>query len=915
MYVYLTGIATENGEQCLLTVVDITERKQTEEARRENESLLHTLVQTIPELIWLKDKEGVFLSCNVMFERFIGARKAEIIGKTDYDFIDRDLADYFRDNDHKAMAAGKPTTNEEWNTFADDGHRALLETIKTPMYDSGGKLIGVLGIAHDITDRRQEEIALQLSEKKYRFIVENVGEGIGFVNAEEEFVVANSSAEKIFGVGKGELLGKNLKEFLSEEQYMRILAQTKIRKDGQNSNYEFELTRLNGKKRNVIITAVPQLDDNKKFIGTHGIFRDVTEQKQAVQILEESESSLRYALELAKMGSWELDLVTQKTRWSDNYFAILGFKPEEVEPNFELFRSRIHPDDIHLLDETNAAIMKDKTPASFELRLIQPDDTFIWIQNNISPVIEDDKLVKLKGVIIDITERKRAEKALLESDAQYKVLSNQLEAILDHLPGLVFYKDLKNNFIRVNKYLAQAHGKEKEELEGKNLSELYPEEDATNYYQDDLAVIDSGIAKLNIEELWETAKGLKWVSTSKIPFVGDNGEFIGIIGMSIDIIERKRVEEELAQERYLMGTLMDNLPDHIYFKDMESRFVRINKAHASLFGLDNPDLAIGKSDFDFFSGEHSQQAYEDEQAIIRTGQPLSIEEKETYQDRPDTWVSTVKMPLLDKEGIIMGTFGISRDITKRQSAKEEIRLKNEELQKLNTEKDKLFSIIAHDLRGPLSSFMGLTEIMATDSQDFTPDQKKDLTLTMSNSARNIFNLLENLLEWSQMQRGNTAFNPQILGLMDVVNESAKIVVESARGKAIEIVVDITGEQKVFADINMLQFVIRNLVSNAIKFTPKGGRITISAGPGENHMIVIAVKDTGIGMGSEMIDNLFRIDIKSSRSGTEGERGIGLGLLLCKEFVEKNGGRIWVESEVNKGSTFCFTLPADQLQVS
>jgi PAS domain S-box-containing protein len=136
---------------------DTTDRKRAEEELRDSENRLHTLVQAIPDLIWMKDKDGIYLSCNTMFERFFGAREADIAGKTDYDFVDRELADAFRDHDNKAMAAGKTTSNEEWITFADDGHRVFLDTIKTPMYDAGGTLIGVLGIGRDITDRRSVE--------------------------------------------------------------------------------------------------------------------------------------------------------------------------------------------------------------------------------------------------------------------------------------------------------------------------------------------------------------------------------------------------------------------------------------------------------------------------------------------------------------------------------------------------------------------------------------------------------------------------------------------------------------------------------------------------------------------------------------------------------------------------------------
>ncbi|MEX2602731.1 MAG: PAS domain S-box protein, partial [Gracilimonas sp.] len=160
-------ILDEEGKNIIATISqDITSRRQSELALRKSESHLRTLVKTIPDLIWLKDTKGVYLSCNLMFERFFGARETDIIGKTDYDFIDRELADFFLENDRKAMEAGKPTSNEEWVTFADDGHRAFLDTIKTSIYDSDGTLLGVLGIGRDITERKRAEMELIEAKEK-----------------------------------------------------------------------------------------------------------------------------------------------------------------------------------------------------------------------------------------------------------------------------------------------------------------------------------------------------------------------------------------------------------------------------------------------------------------------------------------------------------------------------------------------------------------------------------------------------------------------------------------------------------------------------------------------------------------------------------------------------------------------------
>jgi signal transduction histidine kinase len=238
----------------------------------------------------------------------------------------------------------------------------------------------------------------------------------------------------------------------------------------------------------------------------------------------------------------------------------------------------------------------------------------------------------------------------------------------------------------------------------------------------------------------------------------------------------------------------------------------------------------------------------------------------------------------------------------------QLRQQSKELRELNASKDKFFSIIAHDLRGPLGGFMGLSEMIADDSQPLTSDERLDMIKVLSRSARNIYNLLENLLEWSQMQHGRTAFKPQLMSLKKLVAESTKLLFEVSHKKNVSITVDIDKDQEVYADINMFQSVIRNLVSNAIKFTPKGGKVIVTADLTESNTSVITVKDTGIGMNSEMVANLFRLNVNSSRPGTEGENSTGLGLLLCKEFVERHGGEIWVESEEGRGSLFCFTIP-------
>ncbi|MCX6237893.1 MAG: PAS domain S-box protein [Bacteroidia bacterium] len=624
---------------------------------------------------------------------------------------------------------------------------------------------------------------------------------------------------------------------------------------------------------------------------------------------------------------------------------------------------------------------------------------------------------------VNITEQKLAEKALRESEEKYHDL-------FANNPQPMWIYDLETlAFLEVNDAAVNHYGYSKAEFLSMTIKDIRPAEDLPALLKD-IDLTNNGYFQAGE---WRHIKKNGEVIIVEITShsVISNGRKARHV-LIHDITKSKLAEEALNYEQYLLHTLMNNVPAHIYFKDLKSRFTRINKAQAKLFGLSDPRQAVGKTDFDFFTDEHAQLAYEDEQEIIRTGQPVSLEERETWADHSDTWVSTNKMPLRDKDGKINGTFGISMDITARKSTEEVLRkseeryrtlienmgegvgfldvnetfifanrsaekifgidegkltglclndfvvgenveiLKNEihkriqgkssvyeheivlkdgskkhvlisatpnfedgkfigtfaifrdftdykqaednlrkseeDLRKINDEKDKFFSIIAHDLRSPFNGFLGLTEIMAEGMSRMTLEEIQKMATVMRNSATNLFRLLGNLLEWSRMQRGLTTFVPETCLVISKISESMMMVQDAADKKEITINYDVPEDLMVFTDGNMFGVIIRNLVTNAVKFTPKYGSITVSAKSVYDNFVEISIMDTGIGMDADIIDNLFRLDINTSRKGTEGESSTGLGLIICKDYVEKHGGKLWAESEEGKGSTFRFTLP-------
>ena len=373
---------------------------------------------------------------------------------------------------------------------------------------------------------------------------------------------------------------------------------------------------------------------------------------------------------------------------------------------------------------------------------------------------------KNKSLRYKITQRKVTQESLLISEEKYRL-------IFENVHDFFFQTDTVEIVPEVGQSIEMFSQYSKDEFIVKCVEMLYfnPE------YR--LALID-GI--FNYGELRDYELKLKTkagegrlVSVNARLIFDSNGKPSYIVGAIRDINERKRAEKKLQNVRLLLGTLIDNIPDSIYYTDLNSRKTLANLTELIYVGVKSENELLGKDDFDIYSVELAQKFFAGDQMVIQTELPILNREEFVFNDKGQKrWSLSFKIPLRDIDGSIIGLVNIGRDITERIQAEKEIKYKNIEIQKINAEKDKFFSIIIHDLRSPLDGFMRLTELLSDDNQDFTPEIIKDITLTLSCSVRNIFNLPENLLEWSFMQQGKIPFKPQILGLFDVVADCVKI---------------------------------------------------------------------------------------------------------------------------------------------
>lgn len=263
-----------------------------------------------------------------------------------------------------------------------------------------------------------------------------------------------------------------------------------------------------------------------------------------------------------------------------------------------------------------------------------------------------------------------------------------------------------------------------------------------------------------------------------------------------------------------------------------------------------------------------------------------------------TVIISARRIVLDGHNCILS---VVKDISFRKAAEEK-------LKELNSTKDKFFSILAHDLKNPLGSFYSVAELLNDEYDNIPESSKRQYLGIIRESARQLYSLLENLLTWSRSQRGLINFNPTGFDIYSLADNSIQILQISASAKQITLLNNVPKDIFVNADMNLANAIIRNLMSNAIKFTDNGGEISLTAIDSTSGYVAVAVKDSGIGISKDTIKDLFKIDKSVSTLGTNGESGTGLGLILCREFVEMHNGRIWAESELNVGTTFYFTLP-------
>ncbi len=515
----------------------------------------------------------------------------------------------------------------------------------------------------------------------------------------------------------------------------------------------------------------------------------------------------------------------------------------------------------------------------------------------------------------------RRKPATLDIDASLCTPENELryfQLVLESLPSCIVYRNLEEDEIFINREFLQYFDMPSSIVPMKQLKKELPSV-YSELVEHDAKLLAGQPVHDNLIRI-ETAKGRRCFKVNATPRSNENGNIVGVLYCGQDATEEIKAKKEYERERSFLEILMDNVPDTIYFKDTEGRFIRINKAQAKVLGIDSPKDAIGKTDFDFFAPEFAMAAFQDEKNILKTGKPLLGKvEKVEKAGGWARWFSATKMPIFDENGKVSGLVGVSRDITEIHEAKEKLIEQNKQLEKARAAAEAAMKArtafvanMSHEIRTPMNGVIGMTNLlMQTDLND----EQKEYAEIILNSGDTLLTVINDILDFSRIESGNVQLEKQPFNLRLCMEECLDVHAAAATKKGLELAYYIKKPcpMTIVGDKGRLLQILNNLTSNAIKFTEKGEVILQVAAeeksPG-NFILEFKVKDTGIGISEAGQKKLFQPFSQVDSSISRRFGGTGLGLVISRKLVQLMGGDISIASKEGVGTTFSFTIHAE-----
>jgi PAS domain S-box-containing protein len=887
--------------------------QQHTDALRSSEKQMRLITDALPALISYVDADRRYQFSNKAYEEWFGHEAQgkhleEMLGTTAYKtisgYVDRVLA-------------GEFVTYETEIPYKDGGTR-FVNAAYIPDGRENGQVRGFFALIQDITERKDAEEEL----RQWADAFEGCAHGIAIDDpSTNRITVCNPAFASMHKCRVEDLVGTAILSLYIPDDHENVRRSIEKADQIGHSRFEAHMIRRDGSAFPVQMDIVSVCGDDGDLLHRVATVMDITERKQAEEALMESEARWNGIIQSAMDAIISVDSEQRIVLFNaaaEKMFGCpasqaIGQPLERYIPERFRHAHRRQIDNYGVTGVTNRSM---RTLGVIFGRRTNGDE--FPIEASISQIeIVGEKLYTV--ILRDITERKQAEQALRESEQQFSILFEKaaFAIALSRLSDGVI--------VNVNEAFERAFGYTKQEVVRKTSLELGINPDSESRARI-LAMLKENGSVRNLELTLRVKSGELRILSVNVDWV-DIGDQKYILNVTHDITERRQVEEALqrahnelelkiqertaalSQANALLQALMDYMPDHIYFKDTQSRFIRNSKSQANMLGLSDPAQVVGKTDFDFFP--HAAQAYAEEREVMRSGQPLvDFEERVVWPDSRETWVSTTKVPFRNPEGQIIGIFGISRDITERKRGEQAIQQLNADLKKqtaqlegANKELEAFSYSVSHDLRAPLRAIDGFTRILLEDYEPLLDQEGKRVCEIIRREAQHMGELIDDLLAFSRLGRKEMHFTKIDMKAMAGSVFDELMTTENAGG----IDFHIHRLPSTAGDPVLIRQVWVNLLSNAIKFSSKKEQAVIEVGSKHSEdEHVYYVRDTGAGFEIEYVDKLF--GVFQRLHGEKDFEGTGVGLAIVKRVVNRHGGRVWAEGEVNKGATFYFALP-------
>jgi PAS domain S-box-containing protein len=926
---------------------DLTERIKAESQIRESEEKFRLLAENASDVISMF-KEGECVYCSPSVRQILGFEPEELMGNVGILGIHPGDVKIIEKANQEILEHGY-LNGVEARYLKKDGSFVWLDTTSRIInFENGGERI-LLNISRDVNDKKLALMELEENEQLLRETGRLAKVGGWKIFYDLDRIYFSETSVNIFQLDRKEITLKDLASYFKQshqklvEDSFKELLESDLQFDlvlqiSPNTN-DYKWIRIIGK-------AEPISENTKKH---HGTIQDITEQilvqEQLITERERLDVTLKSigdgVITTDKFGSITLlnKIAEELTGWTNN--DAFGKKFLDIFNIINEETGKASKDPVAEVLATNKAVGLEN-----HTKLISKNGDEFIIADSASPIQNSQgEVIGVVLVFRDVTDSKRASDKIKN---QNKLL-NLANAIFEDSVKDTSMNDLAGKFLDSAMELTSATigfvGKINENERFDTLGFRGYDPLSHGLTEPELKKILTNVKLKGLRGyVYESKKGFytnepdehpkskgvpKW-HTKIESFLGypliDNSKVIGIIGIAnkaggfndtdlenmrylsytfIACYNRKKTELDLIESESRYRTLIEMAPVPMIIHD-EDRFLYCNAESLKVLKAKDQEEVIAKTIWDLVPEENHEQVRNRISDLSQKNGTSDLYEEKVIRMNDDVIyieIRGTKIEYLGKKAFLIAF----QDITDKKKFEDTLRESEKKLKEAITSKDKFFDIIAHDLRSPILGFLGLSESISKNFYHISMQEMQEMSNALYRSSFNLNRLLENLLEWSRTQTGKIETNPVPHNIFESVTECYELNSTTADKKQIKIVNEVPKYTMVYADRKMIYTVIRNLVNNALKFTEPGGEVKVSSKKNKK-MLEISITDTGIGIPEQHVGKLFKIDDSFTSLGTEKEKGTGLGLILCKEFVKMNGGDIWLETQVGKGSTFTFSLP-------